>query len=288
MKESDKMNKLKIAWITDTTASLSKEFIEKHHIHVIPLHVVINDKFYKETIDITEEDFYTRMKNGEGKFQSSQPNIGDIVELYERLKEEYDFGVAIHASSTLTGTYQTSLMAAEMAGFKLFAIDSRTGSFPLSFLVQRGIDLVEQGLEIGEVVDQLNNLREHTRLFLVPSNLDQLHKSGRVSGSQKILASLFNIKPILSIEDGAAMIKDKVRTEKKALAWLVNHLKEDLETKTVQKVAIVHANDQEKANGLEKIINETFPTIETEKLMLITVAGVHTGVGTLGLSWVKE
>lgn len=288
MKESDKMNKPKIAWITDTTASLSKEFIEKHHIHVIPLHVVINDKFYKETIDITEEDFYNRMKNEDGKFQSSQPNIGDIVDLYEKLKEEYDFGVAIHASSTLTGTYQTSVMAAEMAGFKLFAIDSHTGSYPLSFLVKRGIELVEQGLEIGEVVDQLNNLREHTRLFLVPSNLDQLHKSGRVSGSQKILASLFNIKPILSIEDGSAKIKDKVRTEKKAHAWLVNNLKEDLETKTVQKVAIVHANDQEKANGLEKIINETFPTIETEKLMLITVAGVHTGVGTLGLSWVND
>lgn len=288
MKESDKMNKPKIAWITDTTASLSKEFIEKHHIHVIPLHVVINDKFYKETIDITEEDFYNRMKNEDGKFQSSQPNIGDIVDLYEKLKEEYDFGVAIHASSTLTGTYQTSVMAAEMAGFKLFAIDSHTGSYPLSFLVKRGIELVEQGLEIGEVVDQLNNLREHTRLFLVPSNLDQLHKSGRVSGSQKILASLFNIKPILSIEDGSAKIKDKVRTEKKAHAWLVNNLKEDLETKTVQKVAIVHANDQEKANGLEKIIKETFPTIETEKLMLITVAGVHTGVGTLGLSWVNE
>jgi DegV family protein with EDD domain len=282
------MNKPKIAWITDTTASLSKEFIEKHHIHVIPLHVVINDKFYKETIDITEEDFYNRMKNEDGKFQSSQPNIGDIVDLYEKLKEEYDFGVAIHASSTLTGTYQTSVMAAEMAGFKLYAIDSHTGSYPLSFLVKRGIELVEQGLEMGEVVDQLNKLREHTRLFLVPSNLDQLHKSGRVSGSQKILASLFNIKPILSIEDGAAKIKDKVRTEKKAHAWLVNNLKEDLETKTVQKVAIVHANDQEKANGLEKIINETFPTIETEKLMLITVAGVHTGVGTLGLSWVTE
>jgi DegV family protein with EDD domain len=288
LKESDKMNKPKIAWITDTTASLSKEFINKHHIHVIPLHVVINDKFYKETIDITEEDFYNRMKNEDGKFQSSQPNIGDIVDLYERLKEEYDFGVAIHASSTLTGTYQTSVMAAEMAGFKLFAIDSHTGSYPLSFLVKRGIELVERGLEIGEVVDQLNKLREHTRLFLVPSNLDQLHKSGRVSGSQKILASLFNIKPILSIEDGAAKIKDKVRTEKKAHAWLVNHLKEDLETKSVQKVAIVHANDQEKADGLEKIINETFPTIETEKLMLITVAGVHTGVGTLGLSWVTE
>lgn len=288
MKEEDNMNKPKIAWITDTTASLSKEFIEQHHIHVIPLHVVINDKFYKETIDITEEVFYERMSNEEGKFQSSQPNIGDIVDLYESLKGEYDFGIAIHASSTLTGTYQTSVMAAEMAGFKLFAVDSHTGSYPLSFLVKKGIELVEQGHEIEEVVSQLNNLREDTRLFLVPSNLDQLHKSGRVSGSQKILASLFNIKPILSIEDGAAKIKDKVRTEKKALSWLINNLKDDLDNKTVQKVAIVHANVREKAEGLEQLINETFPNIKTEKLMLITVAGVHTGVGTLGLSWVNE
>lgn len=283
------MNKPKIAWITDTTASLSKDFIEQHQIHVIPLHVVINDTFYKETIDITAEDFYERMKNEEGKFQSSQPNVGEIVELYERLKADYDFGIAIHASSTLTGTYQTSVMAAEMAGFKLLAIDSQTGSYPLSFLVKRGIELIEQGVDIDEVVSQLNNLREHTRLFLVPSNLDQLHKSGRVSGGQKILASLFNIKPILSIEDGgAAKIKDKVRTEKKAFAWLVDNLKADLDTKKVQKVAIVHANDRAKANVLQQLINDTFPAIETELLMLITVAGVHTGVGTLGLSWVNE
>jgi DegV family protein with EDD domain len=282
------MNKAKIAWITDTTASLSKEFIEQHHIHVIPLHVVINNEFYKETVDITEQEFYERMKVEEGKFQTSQTSISDFVDLYKELKENYDFGIAIHASSLLTGTYQSSVMAAEMEDFKLFAIDSQTGSFPLSFLIKKGIDLVEQGFDVNEVVTQLKGLREHTRLYLVPSNLDQLQKSGRVSGGQKILASLFNIKPILSIEEGAARIKDKVRTEKKAIAWLVNKLKEDLETKTVSKVAIVHANDLKKATELEKYINETLPNLETEILMLITVAGVHTGVGTLGLSWVCE
>lgn len=282
------MNKPKIAWITDTTASLSKEFIEQHHIHVIPLHVVINDEFYKETVDITEEEFYERMKNEEGKFQSSQPSISDFVDLYSKLKEEYDFGVAIHASSLLTGTYQSSVMAAEMEDFKLYALDSQTGSFPLSFLVKRGIELAEQGMEVNDIMSQLNRLLDQTRLYLIPSNLDQLHKSGRVSGSQKILASLFNIKPILSIEEGAAKIKEKVRTDKKVIAWLVNKLKEDLETKTVKKVAIVHANDIKKAAELEKVMKETFPTIETEILMLITVAGVHTGVGTIGLSWVCE
>ncbi|WP_160719115.1 DegV family protein [Bacillus sp. USDA818B3_A] len=282
------MSKAKIAWITDTTASLSKQFIEEHHIHVIPLHVVINDQFYKETIEITEQEFYERMKNEEGKFQSSQPSINDFVELYKKLKEDYDFGIAIHASSTLTGTYQSSVMAADMEDFKLFAIDSRIGSYPLSFLIKKGIELVEQGLDVEEVVERLNALRSNARLYLVPSNLDQLHKSGRVSGSQKILASLFNIKPILAIEEGAAQIKEKVRTEKKAISYLASKLREDLETKTVSKVAVVHANEPKKAAEIEKYINENFPGIETEILMLITVAGVHTGVGTLGLSWVCE
>jgi DegV family protein with EDD domain len=283
------MSKAKIAWITDTTASLSQEFIEEHDIHVIPLHVVINDEFYKETIDISAQEFYERMKNEEGKFQSSQPSINDFVELYKKLKEDYDYGIAIHASSTLTGTYQSSVMAAEMEDFKLFAIDSQTGSYPLSFLIKKGIELVEQGKDVGEVVSQLEDLRKDTRLYLVPSNLDQLHKSGRVSGGQKILASLFNIKPILSIEDGgAAIIKEKVRTDKKAIACLIAKLKEDLETKTVRKVAVVHANDIKKATEFEKLIVETLPNLKTEILMLITVAGVHTGVGTIGLSWVCE
>ena len=282
------MSKAKIAWITDTTSSLSEQFIQDHNIHVIPLHVVINDEFYKETIDITEQEFYERMKNEEGKFQSSQPSINDFVELYKKLKKEYDFGIAIHASSVLTGTYQSSVMAADMEDFKLFAIDSQIGSYPLSYLIKKGIELVEEGMNAEDVAAQLNSVRSNTRLFLIPSNLDQLHKSGRVSGSQKILASLFNIKPILSNEDGAALIKDKVRTDKKVLAWLASKLSEDLETKVVKKVAIVHANDPQKAAEIEEYINEKFPDIETEIMMLITVAGVHTGVGTIGLSWVCE
>jgi DegV family protein with EDD domain len=282
------MNPAKIAWITDTTSSLSKEFIEQHSIHVIPLHVVINDESYKETIEITQEDFYERMKTGQGKFQTSQPAIGDFVSLYEKLKEEYDFGIAIHASSLLSGTYQTSSMAAEIAGFKLFAVDSLTGSYPLSFIVKRGIELIEQGLEVTEVVERLNSLRDQTRLYLVPYNLDQLHKSGRVSSGQKILASLLNIKPILSIEEGTGKIKEKVRSEKKAWTWMFDKLKEDMETNKVSKVAIVHAHNLGKAHELEKITKEAFPQLETEVMMLVTVAGVHTGVGTLGLSWVWE
>jgi DegV family protein with EDD domain len=282
------MTKPKVAWITDTTASLSEEFIHKYHINVVPLQLIINQESYRETIDITEKEFYERMKTENGTFQTSQPSIGDFVDVYKKLKEEYDFGFAIHASSILSGTYQTSKMAAEMADFQLFAFDSRTGSYPHSFIVKKAVELFEQGLEAENILKELERIPDQTRLFLVPSNLDQLHKSGRVTGGQKILASLLNIKPILSIEDGTARIKDKVRSDKKALSWLMDKLKDDMEKHTVKKVVVVHANDSERATKLEKLVKELIPTMKTECMMLITVAGVHTGVGTLGLSWVCE
>ena len=71
------MTKAKIAWITDTTASLSKEFIEQNHIHVIPLHIVINDEFYKETIDISEQEFYSECKTRRGNFK--HPNHPSMI-----------------------------------------------------------------------------------------------------------------------------------------------------------------------------------------------------------------
>lgn len=282
------MNKPRVAWITDSTSSLNKEFIEKFNIHVVPLNVVINGVSSKETVDMTEEELYNRMKNEEGTFQTSQPSVGEFVNLYEKLKEEYDFGIAIHASSKLSGTYNTSVMAAEMVGFPLYGIDSETGSFGLAQLIQKGIELFAEGLIVEEIVLHLNRLKKNIRLFLIPANLEQLHKSGRVSGSQKLLACLFRIKPILAIEEGKATIKDKVRSHKKANAWVINQLKEDYKNHSIKKVAILHANDYEKANELEQLLKEEIPKMETETLMLISVAGVHTGVHTVGLSWVCE
>ncbi|WP_409298587.1 DegV family protein [Peribacillus sp. SCS-26] len=282
------MKKPKIAWITDTTSTLDSEYIKKHNIHVIPLNVVINQTSYRETIDITEKEFYERMSTEEGTFQSSQPSVGEFVELYEKLKTEYDEGVAIHASSKLTGTYKTSIMAAEIAGFKLHALDSETGSYPLSFLVKKGISLAEEGAGAEEVISELKGILDTTRLYLVPSNLNQLQKSGRVTSGQKVLATLFKINPILSIEDGEAKIKDKVRTEKRAMNWLVDALGEEKKLFKIAKAAIVHANEQDKAEKLELLVKEAHPDIDTEITMLIPAAGVHTGAGTMGLSWVIE
>ncbi|OCA89489.1 DegV family protein [Bacillus sp. FJAT-27986] len=278
----------RIAWITDTTCTLNENFIKKNRINIIPLQIVIDGVSYKETIDITEKEFYERMASENTTFQSSQPSIGEFVELYEKLKEEYDYGIAFHCSGKLSGTFSTSVMAAEQVGFKLFAIDSRTGSYPLSYLMKKGIELFEQGFDAEEIVRQIEEIKTNARLFLIPSNLNQLHKSGRVSGSQRLIANLFNIKPILSIETEGAKIREKVRTEKRAIHYIMDLLREDMKVCKVSKIVVIHADDEENARKLEKQINEEFNSIPTERMLLVPVAGVHTGVGTIGVSWVCE
>ena len=278
----------RIAWITDTTCTLEKSFIENNQIHIIPLQVVIDGVSYKEEVDITDKQFYARMANENVTFQSSQPSVGEFIELYEKLKEEYDFGIAFHCSSKLSGTYSASVMAAEQVGFKLYAIDSRTGSYPHSYLIKKGIELFKQGYSADEIVKRIEELKPNTRLFLIPANLNQLHKSGRVSGSQRLIANLLNIKPILSVEMDGAVIRDKVRTEKRAIHYMLDLLREDIKRSNVSKIAIIHADDEENARKLEKQINEEFTTIPTERIILVPVAGVHTGVGTIGFSWVCE
>src|SRR5690625_2220958 len=115
----------KLAWITDSTCGLSNEFIRENNIHVLPISVIVNYVSYKEDYECTRNTFYKLLQeHGEGA-TTSQPAFGKFINLYNKLKEKYDFGIAIHASSELTGTYESSIMAAKQTGFPVEVIDSK-------------------------------------------------------------------------------------------------------------------------------------------------------------------
>ncbi|WP_420865941.1 DegV family protein [Bacillus coahuilensis] len=281
------MKNQKIAWITDSTAMLSPEFIEKHSIHIIPLSIIFGEECYLEGIEITAEDFYKKLSLSKTLPRTSQPATGKFVELYEKLKEEYDYAIAIHASSVLTGTYQGSVLGAEMAGFEnVRVIDSKIGSYALGKMVERGIELEEQGYSYDDIVQQLETLPNQGRLFLVPGSLEQLQKGGRLSSSQVILGGLLRVKLIVKFEDGKVQLAEKIRSYNKVKARMFNILEE--KTDLVREVGIVHGNDEELANEWLTELRERFPSIQFTSHILSPVAGTHLGQGTIGLSWIEK
>ena len=276
----------KIAWITDTTATLPMEFIQKHHIHVVPLQIMFGEESFIEEVDITVEQFYQKISTSKVSPTSSQPSLGSFVELYEKLKEEYEVGIAIHASSELSGTYSTSLQAAEIAGFKLIGVDSRMGSYPLIKMMELGLALEEQGESAEKIAEQIRNMTKNAELYLVPADLEQLRKSGRLSSTQAIIGSLLGVKLIVNFQDGKVVLTQKVRTEKKVKQFLFDLIEEA--AKVTNELAVIHADDEEKALTWKQEIQTLFPTLTVSTLVLCPVAGVHTGRGSMGISWIKK
>lgn len=276
----------KIAWITDTTATLSKDYIEAKHIHVMPLQIIFGDATYKEEVDITAATFYQKMQTESDLPKSSQPSLGDFVTLYERLKEEYEIGIAIHASSALSGTYQTSQTAAEMVGFPLLAVDSKIGSYPLAEILKTGVQLEEAGKSPEEIVATMRELTNQTELYLLPASLEQLKRSGRLSGTKAILGTLLKMNLIIKFEDGKVVLSEKIRTAKKAKQFLFDLVETHHQEMT--ELCIIHGDDEATAHLWQEELRLIYPHLAVTTLILCPVAGVHTGYGTLGFSWIKK
>ncbi|MDL4840462.1 DegV family protein [Aquibacillus rhizosphaerae] len=279
----------KIAWITDSTCGLSEEYIKRHNIHVLPMGVIINDKLYRENIDITKDGVYELLKeHGEGA-KTSQPGYGEFVELYEKLKEEdYDYGIAIHASSELTGTFQSSITASQMVEFPVEVIDSRIGDYSLGKMIEKGLELQEQGYSYEDIVTEVKALPELAEMYLLPESLEQLKRSGRVSTTQTVFANLMQINLILKFDDGKVVVSEKVRIKKRAKRKVFQIIDEAIAKHQLKELCISHAGVKEQAYKWKEELEKVHQQIKVKIQTLVPVAGVHTGHGTMSVAWLKE
>lgn len=278
----------KIAWITDTAAQLDEAFIQKHNVHILPLSVVFSDGSFRESIDFTQEEFYDKLRIAKVSPKTSQPAIGEMVSLYEKLESEgYDFAIALHLSSGLSGTFESAQAAAKMTNFTVYPIDSKIGSFPMGKMIEVGAGLFAEGKDAEEVVATINKMATRSRLSFIPSSLNQLHKSGRVSGTQTFVTNLLNIKVVISFEDGVTVLKEKVRLNKRAKDKVTHSLRADMETGTVPEVAVIHCNNAADAETWKSELLQEFPALKVQVAALSVCVGVHAGEGTTGLSWVS-
>ena len=251
--------------------------------------MVFEDGAYRETVDLTHKEFYEKMRMSKKHPTTSQPNFGEHVALYERLKEEgYDAAIAVHLSGQQSGTASSAPMAAEQAGFKSYVIDSMIGSYPMQKMLEKGFELEKQGASPEEIVAAIEAMRPQSELAFIPANLEKLHKSGRVSGMAMFLSNLLNIKLVITYDKGVCVVAQKVRAEKRAKKAIIDLLDKALAQSVVDEVAVIHTNNVDGAAEWKKELEASYPNINFVITELSAVVGALTGEGTLGLSWVRQ
>lgn len=280
---------MKVALVTDSTSYLPEKIINKYNISIIPLNVVFENQSYREGFDITTTEFYEKVKVEKELPTTSQPSIGELVNLYEALSKKYDAVISIHISQTLSGTYEASKVAGRMVeDIEVYSVDSRITTIAQGFLVMEAAKMIQEGIAVEKIVTQLNNYTKNMRAYFMVDDLSHLQRGGRLSGAQKLVGSLLNIKPVLHIKDGTILPFEKIRSKKKALTRILSLLEKDAMNKSIKKVAFIHANNEAGAIELQKLFQDKYPNIETYTSYFGPVIGTHIGEGSLGATWYFE
>lgn len=283
---------MKTAVVTDSTAYIPKELLEKFHIHMIPLSVIFQNETYQEEVDLGPTEFYAEVRERGVLPTTSQPPIGKFVELFEKLSADYDAVISIHLSSGISGTFQGSVTAGSMVeGLKVYPFDSEISCMVQGFYVVEAAKMAAAGSSPEFILDRLNKMRESVKAYFMVDDLDHLQRGGRLSSAQALIGSLLQVKPLLHFEDKKIVPFEKIRTRKRAMKRIVELLASDVAAAgegASFRAAIIHANREEEALSWMSELEAQFPNVEFMISYFGAVIGTHLGEGAMGMGWVKK
>lgn len=279
---------MKTAVVTDSTAYIPKELRDKWNIYMIPLNVIFANEAYQEEIDLTAGDFYEEVKTKDLP-TTSQPPIGQFVELFEQLSKEYDAVISIHLSSGISGTYQGAVTASTMVeGIKVYPFDSEISCMVQGFYALEAAKWASRGEDTAAIMARLDELKETARAYFMVDDLSHLQRGGRLSSAQAFIGSLLQVKPLLHFENKVIVPFEKIRTRKKAMKRMVDLLAQDALSGENYQAVIIHANREEEAKEWRNELAAMYPNVEFSIGYFGPVIGTHLGEGSMGMGWIKK
>lgn len=281
---------MKTAVITDSTAYLPDELLEKYEIFTIPLSVVMGDETYRENVDITTDEFFEKMAAMDDLPTTSQPSIGDYILLLESLyRDGYTDVISFHLSAKISGTYQSAVSAGEsVEGINVHVIDSEVAAYVQGFLALYAAQNKDK-LSLEEIVENVEEMKkkENTNAYFIVDTLTNLHKGGRLSNAQALVGSLLKVKPILDFKDGMIVPYEKVRTKKKAKKKVQEVFAKEIEEHQDKNITavIIHSNAEEEGREWKKEMESLYPHVTFTLSYFGPVIATHLGEGALGLGY---
>ncbi len=265
--------------VTDSTADIPPELAQKHGISVVPLNVVFGGEAFPDG-QLTQAEFFARMRSSAKLPTTSQPPVGAFVDAYERALAKAERVVSVHISNKLSGTIESARAAAEQFGGRVHVFDSLNLSWGLAWQVMDAAAAASEGLAAEAALERLAVVRERVKLIVGLDSLDNLAKGGRIGRVGAFLGSLLDIKVTLTVgEDGAFLPVARSRGEKAALKHTMEWVGSQLGPDRRGKFAIGHALSLERAEWLRDEIVKRYDAVEVLVYETGSVIATHTGTG---------
>ena len=279
---------MKIRIITDSAADLPRPC--RPEVTVLPMAVTFGEEQFLDGVDLTHRQFYEKLIEGDALPTTSQISPAQFEEAFRTAVEAGEQVVAVVLSAKLSGTYQSACIAAEEFPGKVFVVDSANATIGELVLVERAVELMDQGLEAAAIAARLEQEREDIRLVGLLDTLEYLKKGGRVSASVAMVGGLLSIKPVVAVQDGEVVVLGKARGSKNGNNLLVQEIqKTGVDFSRPYKLGYAGLND----SLLQKYIADSAALWEghTDALPICTVGGTigtHVGPGAVAVAFFRN
>ena len=270
--------------ISDSTCNLSTDILEKYDISIAPIAIQFGNDSYLEDVDIDRDTFYAKIEEMQIIPTSSQPSPAVFAQLYKEAADRGEQILVVTLTKKHSGTYDSAILAQSMAPeADVVVFDSKSISLGTGWLVLEAARMDAQGKSREEILARLTKIRSQSKLFLTPAVLKYLQMSGRVGKLQGALASLLNLKPIITLRDGELSAVENVRTRGKALERLLTMAEEAVGTNAPIHAAVIHARAIKDGRMLLEQVRKRFNLKDYLMEDLVSSLAVHGGPGVVGL-----
>ena len=277
----------KIAVVTDSNSGITQAAAKELGIFVVPMPFVVNKETYYEDISLTQEQFYEKLQ-GEADISTSQPTVGNVLDLWDSILQDYDELVHIPMSSGLSGSCATALALSADYDGRVAVVNNQRISVTQRQSVMDALALAKAGKSAEEIRDILEQVKFESSIYIMLDTLKYLKKGGRVTPAAAAVATVLRIEPVLQIQGEKLDAFAKARSERIGRDIMINAMRKDINERfggneQVQ-VFVAHTNNEEAARAFARTVEQELGIAVTYCDPLSLSVSCHIGPGALAIA----
>ncbi len=285
----------KIAIVTDSNSGITQDRAKELGFYVLPMPFVINGNDYYEDIDLTQEQFYGLLEDANAEIHTSQPLPSEVMDLWDRLLDEYDEIVHIPMSSGLSGSCESAITFAENYDGRVHVVNNQRISVTQEVTCFEAQKMAENGMSGAQIKKRLEDTRFDSYIFITVDTMKYLKKGGRVTPAAATIAEILNIKPVLKIFGEKLDAFAKARGMKNAKQVMIKAIRDEMEKNfgginndnPNAWIGMAYTHDLEAANEFMEEVKKEFPGYKVYMHPLSLSIACHIGPGALAVSCTK-
>lgn len=276
-----------ISIVTDSAASIPENIVQDLGITVLPFNINFGGKTFREGVDITKEDYYARLRQGQMP-KTSQPSPGAFYEVYKKLSKDFDTIISIHIGRKISGALNSAKVAREMLKEKdIEVVDSESLTMVQGFMVMAAAAEAKAGKTKQEILQTVERLKSEVFGYIAVPTLKYLRESGRINAGKALLGSFLSIKPIFTLNNGVVDMIDKTRGFPQALSKMIDFT-ESRVGKVARQIAILHSDALKEAREFCKNVLSRINASDVVFADTGATITSHGGPGMVGIVAVKK